>query len=65
MLGTTRGMRETMEMVQKEIKLNVKSRIIKLDAALFLQHSSAAFCSGLLLEDIYLLEHCDVEAFIK
>ena len=51
MLGTMRG---TRKMVPKEIKLNVKSRIIKLDAALFLQHSSAAFCSGLLLEDMLL-----------
>ena len=54
MLGTMRETRETVEMVPKEIKLNVKSRIIKLDAALFLQHSSAAFCSGLLWEDMLL-----------
>ena len=54
MLGTMRETRETMEMVPKEINLNVKRRVLKLDAALFLQHSSAAFCSGLLLEDMLL-----------
>ena len=53
MLGRMRETREMMEMVPKEIKLNVNSRIIRLDAALFLQHLSVASCSGLLWEDMF------------